>query len=1046
MMRALMNAERHACLATLAAIALAPLIFTRAETAQPSPPEMTVPPGFEVELIAGPPLVNRPIVADFDERGRLYVADSSGSNAKVEVQLEERSHRIVRLEDTNGDGRFDKSVVFADRMMFPEGTMWLDGSLYVAAPPSIWKLTDTDGDGVADRREEWFQGKTLTGCANDLHGPYAGPDGWIYWTKGAFAEQTYERAGKPPLVTRASHILRRHPAGGEIEIVMTGGMDNPVDVAFTADGERIFSTTFIEHPQQGRRDALVHAVYGGVYGKVHGVIDGHTRTGDLMPVMTHLGPAVPAGLTRYQAAAFGSDYQDNFFAAMFNLRKVTRHVLEPDGATFRTRDSDFLVSTNRDFHPTDVIEDADGSLIVVDTGPWYKLCCPTSQLAKPDVLGAIYRVKRAAAPRVADPRGTTINWTASSPAQLAAMLEDERTAVRAQATAQLAKIGAAAVDPVAALLQRSARPSTRRDAVWTLTRIDAPPARAAIRTALSDRDAGVRQAAVHAVALHRDAAAVSALIAILQKDSPALQRAAAEALGRIADRTSVPALLGSTAAGPDPVLMHSLVYALIETGDVAGTQAALSASSLATRRAGLIALDQMNGGSLDPATIGTLLQSPEPLLADTAWWIAAGHPQWGSIIVPPLKTSLSAATADDRQQALLLDRLTKFSAHDGVPDLIASTATGSVGWARSVALRSMAATTTKQLPTSWTAALLKLLEGTDAEAMRQALAAVRSPAVARASGGAFQAALLTLARNAGRPLDIRLEALAAIQAAAPANAALPQGTFDAVRAGLDAAAPAAARANAAFIVERTPLQSDELAVVAAALPTAGPLYTPRLLAAFGKTKEDSAGRALIAGLSRSKTHGSIRADALRAVLANYSEAVRTEAKPILTELDSDAAKQGQRLEQMLGAMQPGDVRRGQQVFNSTRAACLSCHAIGYAGGRIGPDLTRIGEVRTDRDLLEAIVFPSASFARGYEPVTVRLKDASVVNGALRSESGEDIVVMTTDSREMRIARREIVQLQPGSVSLMPQGLDEQMTPGELADLIAFLKATRWGAQ
>jgi putative membrane-bound dehydrogenase-like protein len=1041
-----MNVQRNACLATLAAIALAPLFFTRAETAQSSPSEMTVPPGFQVEVIAGPPLVNRPIVADFDERGRLYVADSSGSNAKVEVQLEERSHRIVRLEDSDGDGRFDKSVVFADRMMFPEGTMWLDGSLYVAAPPSIWKLTDTDGDGVADRREEWFQGKTLTGCANDLHGPYAGPDGWIYWTKGAFAEQTYERAGKPPFVTRASHILRRRPSGGEIEVVMTGGMDNPVDVAFTAAGERIFTTTFIEHPQQGRRDALVHAVYGGVYGKVHGVIDGHTRTGDLMPVMTHIGPAVPAGLTRYQAAAFGSDYQDNLFAAMFNLRKVTRHVLEPDGATFRTRDSDFLVSTNRDFHPTDVVEDADGSLIVVDTGPWYKLCCPTSQLAKPDVLGAIYRVRRTAAPRVADPRGTALNWTGSSPAQLAALLEDGRTAVRARATAQLAEIGAAAVDPVAALLQRSARPSTRRDAVWTLTRIEAPSARAAIRTALSDRDASVRQAAVHAVALHRDAAAVSALTPILQKDSPALQRAAAEALGRIADRTSVPALLGSTAAGPDPVLMHSLVYALIETGDVAGTRAALSASSLATRRAGLIALDQMNGGSLDSATIGTLLQSPEPLLADTAWWIAARHPQWGSVVVAPLKTSLSAATADDRQQALLLDRLTKFAAHDGVGDLIASTATGSVGWARSIALRSMSATTTKQLPTSWVAALQKLLEGSDAEAMRQALAAVRAPAVARASGGAFQTALLTLARDAGRPLDIRLEALAAIQAAAPANATLPQGTFDAVRAGLDAAAPAAARANAAFIVERTPLQSDELAVVAAALPTAGPLYTPRLLAAFGKTKEDSAGRALIAGLSQSRTHGSVRADALRAVLANYSEALRTEAKPLLAALDSDSARQGQRLEQMLGAMQPGDVRRGQQVFNNTKVACLSCHAIGYAGGRIGPDLTRIGEVRTERDLLEAIVFPSASFARGYEPVTVRLKDASVVNGVLRSESGEDVVVMTADSREMRIARREVVELQPGSVSLMPQGLDEQMTPGELADLIAFLKATRSGAQ
>src|SRR5215204_1870732 len=150
MMRAPMTVQRHACFAAVAAIALAPLLLTRAGTAQSPPPEMTVPPGFQVELVAGPPLVNRPIVADFDEQGRLYVADSSGSNAKVEVQLEERSHRIVRLEDTNGDGRFDKSVVFADRMMFPEGTMWLDGSLYVAAPPSIWKLTDSDGDGVAD--------------------------------------------------------------------------------------------------------------------------------------------------------------------------------------------------------------------------------------------------------------------------------------------------------------------------------------------------------------------------------------------------------------------------------------------------------------------------------------------------------------------------------------------------------------------------------------------------------------------------------------------------------------------------------------------------------------------------------------------------------------------------------------------------------------------------------------------------------------------------------------------------------------------------------
>jgi hypothetical protein len=139
----------------------------------------TIPDGFEIELVCGPPLVDRPISADFDEEGRLYVTDSSGFSGRGPEQLEKKPHRVVRLADTDGDGRFDESTVFADRMMFPEGAMWFDGSLYVAAPPSIWKLTDTDGDGVADVREEWFEGKTLTGCANDLHGPYLGLDGWI---------------------------------------------------------------------------------------------------------------------------------------------------------------------------------------------------------------------------------------------------------------------------------------------------------------------------------------------------------------------------------------------------------------------------------------------------------------------------------------------------------------------------------------------------------------------------------------------------------------------------------------------------------------------------------------------------------------------------------------------------------------------------------------------------------------------------------------------------------------------------------------------------
>ena len=119
-----------------------------------------------------------------------------------------------------------------------------------------------------------------------------------------------------------------------------------------------------------------------------------------------MGPAAPCGLTRYESDTFGKAYQDNLFACYFNLHKVSRHVLTSRGATFTTSDENFVSSTDLDFHPTDVLEDADGSLVIVDTGGWYKLCCPTSQLHKPDVLGAIYRVRRVGVPVIEDARGS----------------------------------------------------------------------------------------------------------------------------------------------------------------------------------------------------------------------------------------------------------------------------------------------------------------------------------------------------------------------------------------------------------------------------------------------------------------------------------------------------------------------------------------------------------------------------------------------------------------------------------------------------------------
>jgi putative membrane-bound dehydrogenase-like protein len=1013
-----------------------------------------VPEGFTITQIAGPPLVDRPITAAFDEEGRLYVSDSAGSNDDVKKQVVERPHRIVRLEDRDGDGRFDQRTVFADKMMFPEGTMWLAGSLYVAAPPSIWKLTDTDGDGVADQRMEWFAGKTLTHCANDLHGPYLGPDGWIYWCKGAFAEQSYERPGRPPFVTSASHIFRRRPGGGEIEPVMTGGMDNPVDAVFTPGGECVFTTTFFVHPSGGQRDGLIHAIYGGIYGKIHNPIftPAHKWTGpEVMPVLLHMGPAAPCGLTRYESAGLGKDYQDNLFACYFNLHKVSRHVLTPQGATFATKDEDFVASNDLDFHPTDVLEDADGSVIVVDTGGWYKLCCPTSQLHKPDVLGGIYRVSREGVRHVRDPRGKELWKDMRGPGHVMAaedavkLLDDLRPAVQRRAIEALAEMGQSVLAAIRAAHGAGQSIVSRRNSVWALSRIDGPAARSSIREYLADPDETVRHAAIHCAGLWRDREATPQLVKLLRSPSAFNRRAAAEALGRTGDPAAVPALLEAASGADERALEHSITYALIEMGNRKATATGLESKNVRTIRAAMVALDQMEGGGLDPRFVAGLLASSEPVLKDTASWIVGRHRDWADTLAATLGRRLDEPALSAADRAELERQLGRFAQAAPIQKLIAARLTDTTASraARQSSLQAVAwsGLKEKEIPRSWTLALTKVLggDGAKSELIPQAVAAVRSLPVAKERAGDLSACLLRIGADATRPDELRLSALAAF----PGGLVTPdRRLFEFLLSKLDRTLAVATRTTAADVLARAKLTPEQLMRVAEALRTAGPLEVDRLLVIFEQSTANNLGLALIKALAESAGRSSLRVDALKAHLAKYGPDVHKQAEALYATLNADAAKQATRLEQLLTTMSAGDVRRGQLMFHSEKAACYSCHAIGYRGGTVGPDLTKIGSVRSERDLLESIVFPSASFVRSFEPLAVATSDGKVYNGLIRAETADELLLATGVNQEVRVARREIEEMRPSTVSVMPAGLDQQLTPQELADLVAFLRACK----
>src|SRR5690349_20093091 len=113
-----------------------------------APLQADLPPDLELDVAAAPPLVRYPLMGCFDDRGRLFIGDSAGLNLRPKELEAQLPNRVLLLEDRDGDGVFEAQSVFADKMTFPQGAAWLEGSLYVASPPGIWKLTDTNGDGI----------------------------------------------------------------------------------------------------------------------------------------------------------------------------------------------------------------------------------------------------------------------------------------------------------------------------------------------------------------------------------------------------------------------------------------------------------------------------------------------------------------------------------------------------------------------------------------------------------------------------------------------------------------------------------------------------------------------------------------------------------------------------------------------------------------------------------------------------------------------------------------------------------------------------------
>lgn len=1020
------------------------------------PARFTVPDGFTIELVAGPPLLHHPTLGCLDDQGRLFIADNAGVNLSASELEKQLPNSVRMLEDTDGDGRFDKSTLFADKMTYPMGGAWHNGALYVASPPNIWRLEDTDGDGVADKRDVLVSQFGYTGNAASIHGCFTGPDGRIYWCDGRHGHEFRDKEGQVTSKLAGSYIFSCKPDGSDVRIHCGGGMDNPVEVDFTDEGEMLGTVNIMY--TRPRIDCLVHWLYGGVYPHSERVLYERKRTGDLLGPVHKFGHVAVSGTMRYRSGNVEPEFQNNFFTALFNGGKVLRVELQRQGATFAAVQREFLSGISPDIHITDVLEDADGSLLVVDTGGWFYRGCPTSQHSKPDIKGAIYRIRRHDRKPIDDPWGKDIAWNDLKSAQLVSLLQDNRFKVRERAIAECAQRGSSIVHILKQLLQRPDI-QQRRNALWALTRIVGktpdPRAQATIRLALTNDATSIRLTACRSLATYPDPAALPALLTIVKQDEPAVRREAAKAIGRIGDASAVPTLVANLSRDVDRSEEHALIYALIEINDAVTTSRLLglknftrtgTPSTLASEaaRRGMIAMHQIDPDQLTAEVMLPLLDADHKPLRMTALKIVQQHPGWSRQALPSLAKWLESEASLQSRNDVARGLLTGFLADPSFQELVGKKL--GEGASSTWLLETIASGRSLPLADSWQEPIEQLLTSRDSASLALGISVVQA-----IKTNHFNEQLTRLASDSDTPAILKVAALSAAsgnssQLKDPAFQVLTQliarpaspaeGTE---RGGRLSAADAA---QAAQMIGNSTLTGEQLLKLAPLLEQAGPLEMRDLIRPFARNNTLEIRAAFLTSLEQSRSFLSLPHQIFSDIVKGYPTELRSQANELLDKLKAKDQQQANELDKLLPLLATGDAKRGETLFSNEKTKCASCHQVNNKGGKIGPDLSNIGSNRHGRDLLESIVFPSASLVRQYEAYSVVTKQGRVLTGLIARETRDAIYVQQQAGDPVMVPRQDIDELVPSTVSIMPNDLDKALSRQDLADLIAYLKTLK----
>ncbi len=976
---------------------------TGPRTAQEERSGFHLPEGFAIELVASEPAINKPMNLAFDDRGRLWVTSTVEYPYPAKGGARPRD-RVVILGDFAPDGHARSVGTFADGLNIPIGVLPIGrgDSALVHDIPNIRRLTDTDGDGVADRSEVAYEKYGF----RDTHGMTNafswGLDGWVYACHGFSNESKVEGSDKKPILMQSGNVYRMKPDGSHAEFYSHGQV-NPFGLAFDPMGH-LYSCDCHSRP--------IYQLLRGAWYPSFGRPDDGLGFGPEMIGHDH-GSTGIGGIAYYAADHFPAAYRDNIFIGNVVTSRVNRDHLEHRGSSPRAiAEPDFVVSDDPWFRPVDIELGPDGALYIADfynriIGHYeVPLEHPGRDRERGRIWRVVYKGKDGNAP---PPRGPRPDQSAATVAELVEDLGHANLAVRTVATNQLVGRGPAAIGAVKAAVAADGGGIVKSHGLWVLHRLGALDA-ATLGSAARD---GVEMVRVHALRILGDRAALAegdralALDAMADEARAEGRRAAVEVLGLHPSTENVRPL--------------------------AALVARVSPADDHLRHAARIALrDQLRDDSAWGKVAGLGLDAgAERALAD----VAPGVPSAGSARF--LLAYLGRHPEPLAQRARFARHVARHGGPGAEAGLVAFARGPEFGPSDRVALLKAIQQGTQERGGTLGAGARDLADDVARALLASAKEGEIKAGIELAGSlklGAARDTLAAVVADRPAPAARRVQALAALIALDPAGSVATLGRL--VR---DPAEPAEIREQAASLLAGTG-KPEARAILVEALGTAPARLQTAI--ATGLAQDRPGAEALLAAVAAGKA--SARPLGERGVAVRLEASGVPDLKARLDALLKDLPPADRRVQAVIEGRRStflaagGDASKGATVFEKN---CAACHQLEGRGAKVGPQLDGVGLRGVDR-LLEDTLDPNRNVDQAFRVTTLALDDGRIVSGLLLRQDGEVLVLADAKGQEVRVAASAVDDRKLSQLSPMPANLADQIDEADFRHLLAYLLARR----